>query len=298
PGLLKLELLSTPILFFGFVMLTEPLTSPTTENKYLPYAVLVGLLYSITALKLSPEEALLIGNLFTFLSGANRRYQLKFIRKIKEAEGIYSYIFSLPPKFSFAAGQYMEWTIAHNKTDSRGNRRYFTLSSSPTEPGVMITVKHSPKASSFKQRLDELKTGDTILAAHLAGNFTLPKDASKKITLLAGGVGITPFRSMVKSLLDKQERRDVALMYSLSSPQEAAFINLFKRAEAIGLKTAYVTNGYIDKPKISSFLPDYKERTYYVSGPYGFVQAMEQTLLKMGISSSRITTDYFPGYGG
>jgi glycine betaine catabolism B len=160
---LWLELIATPVLFFSIVMLTEPMTSPTSADKLFPYALLVGLLYSITKLKVSPEEALLIGNIFTFVVAANRRYELKFIRSIKEAEGIYSYAFAWPKRFDFKAGQYMEWSLAHKKTDSRGNRRYLTISSSPTEPGLMFTIKHpSSGASAFKQKLDTLATGDTI----------------------------------------------------------------------------------------------------------------------------------------
>ena len=296
--LLWLELISTQLLFFGCVMLIEPQTSPTTIKKYLPYAVLVGLLYSITSLKLSPEAALLVGNLFTLAVAANHRYKLKYLGRVHEAEGIYSYVFAKPKGLAFRAGQYMEWAIAHNKTDARGNRRYLTISASPTEDRLMFTVKHPAKASSFKQKLDELKPSDSILASHLSGDFNLSKDPAVKVTLLAGGVGITPFRSMIKNLLDNQEQRDVALMYSVSSPAEVAFGDLFKRAEQVGLKTSYVTEGYIDQAKISAFLPDYKDRTYYVSGPYGFVQAMHQTLIKMNVPLRQVITDYFPGYGG
>jgi ferredoxin-NADP reductase/Na+-translocating ferredoxin:NAD+ oxidoreductase RnfD subunit len=294
---LWLEIIATPVIFFACVMLIEPLTSPVQANKYIPYGILVGLLYSISRLKLSPEEALLIGNLFAFAVAANKRYKLKFVDKIKEAEGIYSYLFSLPPKFSFAPGQYMEWTIAHNKTDSRGNRRYLTISSSPTEPGVMITVKHPPNASAFKRKLDELQPQETILASHLAGDFTLPKDKSQKLAFLAGGVGITPFRSMVKYLIDKNESRDVMLLYSASSDNEVSFHQLFKQAEAVGLKSRYVTDGYLGEEKIKTLMPDYRNRRVYVSGPYGFVHAVETALLKLGASPSNIVVDYFPGYG-
>ncbi len=294
---LWLELSATPIIFFAVVMLIEPLTSPTLANRYLPYGVLVGLLYSISRLKLSPEEALLIGNLSAFLVAPNKRYELEFIRKIHEAEGIYSYLFSLPPKFSFRAGQYMEWTIAHNKTDSRGNRRYFTLSSSPTEPGVMFTVKHPPQASAFKRKLDELAPHQTILASHLAGSFTLPKNKSQKLAFLAGGVGITPFRSMVKYLVDSGEKRDAHLLYSVSSEKEISFHRLFSRAAEIGLKTSFITQGHLDAEKIKTLMPDYKHRRIYVSGPFGFVHAVEAALLKLGVNPSNIVTDYFPGYG-
>jgi ferredoxin-NADP reductase len=291
---LWLELISTQVLFFAIVMLTEPLTSPTRLNFCFLYAVSVGVLYTATKLKFSPEEALLVGNLLTFIINRNRRFQLKFIRRVKEAEGIYSYIFTMPKDFRFRAGQYMEWTIAHNKTDSRGNRRYLTIASSPTEPGLMFTVKHPQAASAFKQKLDELKPGDTILASRLAGEFTLPNDVSKKVALLAGGIGVTPFRSMVKYSLDKQQPRDIALVYSANSPDELSFQKLFDGA---GLKAHYVTDGRVDKNKIKSLLPDYKERTFYISGPYGFVSAVHAALLELGVAGKRIVTDYFPGYG-
>jgi ferredoxin-NADP reductase len=294
---LWLELISTPVLFFAVVMLIEPLTSPSHASKYLPYSILVGLLYSVSRLKLSPEEALLIGNLFAFIIAPNKRYEMKYVRRIQEAEGIFSYVFAMPKNFKFSAGQYMEWTIARHKSDSRGNRRYFTISSSPTEPGVMFTVKYPPqKPSSFKQCLSELRPGEIVLASDLAGSFTLPKDAGKKLAFMAGGVGITPFRSMIKFLADSGQKRDVALLYSAAQPAEFSFQNLFKQAVKNGLKTILVTS-QMDSQKISNLLPDYKERTFYISGPYGYVQAMHENLLKLGVNNSRIVTDYFPGYG-
>jgi len=292
-------IISTQLLFFGYVMLTEPQTSPTAIDKYLPYALIVGILYSVTRIGVSPEAALLIGNLAAFIIAPKRRYAVKFSHKVREADGIYSYFFKHPPKFSYGAGQYMEWTIPRLKTDSRGNRRYLTISSSPTEQDLMFTVKHPPeKPSAFKQKLDELEPGDTILASYLAGSFSLPKDTSKKLAFLAGGVGITPFRSMVKYLVDSGEKRDVALLYSAASPAELAFGGLFKKAEANGLSVGFLTDRRIDRPTIATFVPDYAERIFYVSGPYGFVKAIESSLIKMGLPPSQIKTDYFPGYGG
>ncbi|MBX4190510.1 RnfABCDGE type electron transport complex subunit D [Candidatus Saccharibacteria bacterium] len=294
---LWLEIIGTPVLFFAVVMLIEPLTSPSLLSKYLPYGLVVGILYSVTKLKFSPEAALLIGNIFAFLIAPNRRYEMRFLRRVKEAEGIYSYAFALPPKFKFTAGQYMEWTLAHHKTDSRGNRRYLTVSSSPTEPGVMFTIKQPPaKPSAFKQKLAELKPGETVLASDLSGSFKLPKDTSKKLAFLAGGVGITPFRSMVKYLVDSGQKRDIALLYSASTPGEFSFQNLFKTGAQAGLKAVYVT-GQADSKRISTLIPDFAQRTFYVSGPYGYVRGMQADLLKLGVKATRIITDYFPGYG-
>jgi ferredoxin-NADP reductase len=288
-----LELISTQVLFFGVIMLTEPLTSPTTLSRCVPYALLVGVLYSVNKFKLSPEEALLIGNLFVFIFARNQRYKLKFLRKLKEADGIYSYAFTIPKGFKFRAGQYMEWTIAQNKSDRRGNRRYLTIASSPTEPGLMFTIKQPHPSSSFKQQLEKLKPGDSILASRLAGDFTLPQDKSKKLALLAGGIGVTPFRSMAKFLQDTKQKRDITLLYSAASADEIAFKGLFDKA---GLKPHYVTKSQLDELKIKSLVPDYDERRFYISGPLGFVNAMETNLLKLGVNSSEIITDYFPGY--
>jgi ferredoxin-NADP reductase len=266
-------------------------------RHYTPYAIVVGLLYSVNKLRLSPEEALLLGNLFAFLIAPKRKFAMRFLRRVQEADGIYSYLFEVPKNFRFVAGQYMEWTLAQHKSDQRGNRRYLTLSSSPTENQVMFTVKFPPdKPSAFKQQLTKLIPGETMLAGDLAGSFTLPKNKGEKLALMAGGVGITPFRSMIKFMADESEKRDVALLYSAARPAEFSFQNLFKEGTKTGLKTILVTSTLDDK-KIGTLLPDYGERTFYISGPYGYVQAMHNSLLKLGISGSKIVTDYFPGYG-
>ncbi len=291
------EIISSPVLFFATVMLIEPLTSPSQAGKYIPYGVLVGLLYSVTRLRLSPEEALLIGNVFAYIIAPKRRFEMKFLRRVKEAEGIYSYLFKTPTGFKFTAGQYLEWTLSQNKTDSRGNRRYLTISSAPTEAEVRFTLKYPlRRASAFKQRLANLKPGEVVLASDLSGSFTLPKDQDKKLVFMAGGVGITPFRSMVQSMIDSGQKRDIQLIYTATSDTEFSFKNIFNQAESIGLKTSYIT-GRLETDNIPALVHDYKVRSFYISGPYSFVQAIETSLLKLGVGPTKITTDFFPGYG-
>jgi ferredoxin-NADP reductase len=253
---------------------------------------------------------LLIGNVFAYVVTRDKRLQLAFVKRRKEAEGIYSYLFSGKNRFKYKPGQFMEWTVPTNKTDSRGNRRYFTVSASPTEKNLMLTVRVPEKSSSFKQSLNKLKPGDKMLASRLSGDFVLPKDKSRKLAFIAGGVGITPFRSIIKYLVDSQQPRDIALLYSANSPDELAFMDLFNKAGVLGIKTAYnLTDlkerlpswdghtGPIRATMIKHIMPDYKERLFYVSGPYGLVQAVEQELKKLGIPGSQIKLDYFPGYG-
>lgn len=300
-------LTATPVLFFAYIMLTEPSTSPHRLPQMLIYAAVVGVLYSVTDLGLAPEEALLIGNLAAFIMSPGRRLELSLADKKTEAKDIYSYIFRTKHLPKFTAGQYMEWTLPMARADTRGNRRYFTISSSPTEDNLMFTAKQSNPGSSFKAELSKLHQGDKMLAYQIEGTFTLPKDSSKKLAFLAGGIGATPFRSIIKYLLDTQQKRDTVLLYSANDADEFAFDDLFKQATSVGVATHYAVSGaapndwlgfkgQVNRQMIKAAIPDYKERVFYVSGPYGFVATMRHTLLGMGLKSKQIKVDYFPGY--
>ena len=301
-------LTATPVLFFVYIMLTEPSTSPHKLPQMLVYAVIVGLLYSVTSWHFAPEEALLIGNAAAFLMAPYRRLELSFIGRSKEAEGIYSYGFKFKKPVKFTAGQYLEWTLPMAKSDRRGNRRYFTISSSPTEKILSFTVKQPAPSSSFKAGLEKLNKGDRMLAYQLEGSFVLPKAADQKLAFLAGGIGVTPLRSIIKYLLDTGQKRDIRMIYSANTADEFAFTDLFKQSLKAGLTAQYAVSGdksadwlgftgQIDRKMIKNAIPDYKERIFYISGPYGFVTVIRQTLLKMGLPRKNIISDYFPGYG-
>lgn len=300
---------ATPIFFFSYIMLTEPLTSPRLLNKCIIYAAVVGTLYSFTQLHFAPEEALLVGNLVAFVMAPTARLVMSLKHKKKEADGIYSFSFTSPKKLAYLPGQYLEWTLPASGSDSRGNRRYLTLASSPTENEYSFAIKIPPGlVSSFKRHVAQFKTGQHLLAGSLAGSFTLPSDPGKKIAFIAGGIGITPYRSMVKYLVDTSQSRDMRLFYSANKAGQHAYKDLFKTAQKNGLKTLYIAsqdasrptgmqNGVIDQKVIASFTPDWKERVYYVSGPNSFVKYISQTLRDMGVKNSAIKSDYFPGYG-
>lgn len=309
PNIIWIGITATPVLFFAYIMLTEPSSSPHKLPQMLAYAAVVGVLYSVTDLKFAPEEALLLGNLFAFIMAPSRRLELSFQGKRQEANDVYSYTFSSKRHPSFAPGQYMEWTLPVAKADSRGNRRYFTVSASPTEEYLMFTIRQPQERSSFKTELDKLPKGGKILAYQLEGSFVLPKNTQQKLVFIAGGIGVTPFRSIIKYLLDIRMRRDIVLLYSASVPTGFAFGDLLKRASHAGVKTHYILSGdeppanwtglkgLIDNKIIKSTIPDYKERIFYISGPYGMVITVKNNLLKMGIKRQQIKTDYFPGYG-
>jgi ferredoxin-NADP reductase len=306
-------LLHSPLLFFAFIMITEPITTPPTRSWRMLYGVLAGFLFApaihVGTVYSTPELALLAGNIFSYLVSPKAKFVLKLKEREKIADGTYSFIFEKDKKMFFRPGQYMEWTLGHKKPDARGNRRYFTLASSPTEHELMLGIKFYADSSSFKKSLLSMKVGDEITVAQLAGDFTLPRNKNEKLAFIAGGIGITPFRSMLQYLSDKNEQRPVVLLYSNKTASEIIYKDAFDSAQKkLGIKTVYTLTdaasipprwsgetGRINESMIKEKIPDYRERTFYVSGPHSMVAAFEKVLKNVGVKKGRIKTDFFPG---
>ncbi len=312
--ILRSTLLSGPIVFFGMMMLTEPMTTPPGRNLQMVYGSIVGILFGLQfhvgPLYSSPELALVLGNIFSYIVSPKVRAILTLKDKTEIAKDTDEFVFTSDTRIAYKPGQYMEWTLGHDKVDTRGNRRYFTLASSPTENDIRLGIKFYEQSSSFKLALGQIPTGGTIIASQLAGDFTLPVDQSKKLVFIAGGIGVTPFRSMVKYLIDKKEKRDVVVLYSNRTVQDIAFKNIFDTAESeLGIKVFHVITdgltsdlssrfrtGFITGDLIRAEIPDFIERQFYISGPHGMVNAFENTLQKMGVKKSQIKIDFFPGF--
>lgn len=306
---------NTPIVFFATVMLTEPLTTPPARTMRIIYGIIVGILFSpnihIGSIYSTPELALVIGNIFSWLASPKAKYLLRLKRKDSIALLTGEFAFETDRPLPFVPGQYLEWTLSHKDPDSRGDRRYLTIASSPTEKDIKIGIKFDPKrSSSFKKALAHMEAGETILAGQLSGEFTMPKDQSVKLCFIAGGIGITPFRSMIAYLLDSDEKRDVILMYSAKEESELSYLDLWEDArKSIGLKTVLTVSsketirsdwpgcvGFINEEMIRREVPDYMERMFFVSGPHSLVTAIESCLKKMSVPKKNIKTDYFPGF--
>ncbi len=304
--------LHSSFFFLAFVMLTEPLTMPPRRISRIFYGAIVGFLFApnihIGSYYLTPEIALLIGNIFVYFVSPKGRFILTLKEKNNIGKDQYEFVFSTDHSFSFRPGQYLEWTLGHRFADNRGNRRYFTIASSPTDDDVRLGVKFYKPASSYKRALLSMKVDDTISVSNLAGDFVLPKNREKKLVFIGGGIGITPFRSMVKYMIDNKEARNTVLFYSNKTLDEVAYGDTFDRAQTeLGLKTIYALsnektkipgmyNGLIDATLIIREVPDYKERIFYISGPRGMVQAFKKTLKNLGVPWWRIKSDYFPGF--
>lgn len=207
-------------------------------------------------------------------------------------QNIRTFWFKPNHKIRYIAGQFIELRIPHEDRDSRRDKRWFTLSSSPTDELLSITTKFAGEtSSSFKNALFNLEPGTQLHMASPMGDFVLPKDASIPLIFVAGGIGCTPFHSIVKYLSDSGEKRDVTLLYAASSDEEVAFRPDFR---ALGDKFITIVGERLTVEKI---LDHYNKDQYiYLSGPEPMVEVLDKGLKQKGVDKKHIRTDFFPGY--
>lgn len=290
-------LLSFPLIFFGSIMLTEPATAPNTNKWRLAYGVLVGLIVGAGfGIFSSPQVALLVGNVLAFIVSFRVGIKLEFISKTKLAPNIYDFTFKPNKKPTFLPGQYMDWTLDGIKFNSRGNRRTFTIASSPKQEELHIGVRMYEPSSEFKQKLLNLKKGDTVLGGHVAGDFVLPADHNKKLVFVAGGIGVTPFVSMMLHMTSTQTKRDITLFYFANKKEDIVFTDVIKKAEKLGVKLVPMIgpDARLTQVVLENNVPNFKEREYYLSGPPAMVRVYKKALKDLKVA--KIHTDYFSGY--
>jgi glycine betaine catabolism B len=220
------------------------------------------------------------------------------------AHNIKTFWFKPERKVDYIAGQFTEIYLPHDTPDDRGIRRWFTLSSSPSEELVSITTKFaSHDGSSFKRQLAALEPGMELKLADPMGDFVLPKDPSIPLVFVAGGMGITPMRSMIKWLSDTGEQRQIHLVYAVTELDDLAFEPLFRSydlqftpivkhpPEGYGGQT-----GSLSSDRILELAGNKADSLIYLSGPEPMVETFFKDLQTKGVAAERLVTDYFPGY--
>jgi ferredoxin-NADP reductase len=311
PAGLLFYVIESSFLFFAFVMLTEPLTTPPNTRLQIIYGALVGILFApqihLGSIYSTPELALVVGNIFSYLVSPKGKFMLRLKETVQLSPDMMDFVFTPDGKMKYLPGQYMEWTLPHAQPDARGTRRYFTLASSPTEDTLRLGVRFSEKGSSYKALLKQLDGNTPVLAGQLSGDFVMPSDSKRPLAFIAGGIGVTPYRSMIKYLIDTNQPRAITLLYSARTVASFVYTDVFSQAETtIGLKTEYVVSdeqpfnwtghlGMIDATLIQQTVPDYLNTLFYISGPQPMVQGMKNTLRGLGVKNENIKTDFFPG---
>ena len=216
----------------------------------------------------------------------------------QENYNVRTFWFKKPRGFKHTAGQFIEMTLPHEHPDERGIKHWFTLSSSPTEEMLSITTKYfEDKASTFKKTLFNLKPGGEVQMSDPMGDFVLPKDSSIPLVFVAGGIGITPFRSIIKWLVDAGEQRKLQVILGAHTKKDLVFLDLFKK---YGVEPILAVDGQNQQGLSAEFILDsigkLENKLIYVSGPEPMVEAINDDLYKHGMLADQFVGDFFPGY--
>lgn len=223
---------------------------------------------------------------------------LTLVKKVDEARATKSFFFKPQVKINWQTGQYI--VIKLNNLE-----RQFTIASSPTEGELLQITVRLKEGSKFKKLLDELEIGTEVEASGPFGNFIFTHNSSFiNHVFLAGGIGITPFRSMIKYNIDQKVSVPIYLIYSNS---DSDFV--FKKEldqwqkENEFLKIEYVDTseaGHINSLKIEKLIKNWKLEikncAFSAVGPNMFVNAMEDILEELKIPEGNIKTEKFTGY--
>lgn len=209
--------------------------------------------------------------------------------------GVHSFFFQPEEPFLWTPGQYMHYVLEHENADDRGTERWFTISSAPFEHDIVITTRIDDEhSSSFKTALMSLKKGDVISADGPKGKFVL-QDGGHHV-FIAGGIGITPFRSMLAQLDHDGTTTNIDLLWS-NRDKNFVYGN---EIDAIAsryrtLKVTKFVDQRIEKEDLETYLND-SSAIFYVSGPEPMVEVYKKLLEEAAVEESRLMTDDFPGY--
>lgn len=232
---------------------------------------------------------------------------MKFETHVKEiiyrTYNVTSFRFSRPSKLDYLPGQFLFITI---KGSGKELKKHFSFSSSPLEQNYIEFTKKLSN-SDFSGILKKLVIDDWARIEAPFGKFTFIGE-NKKIALLAGGIGITPFRSICKYCTDKHLKTKITLIYGNRTEEDIVFREDFEKMQKQNknLNCVFMINegndnwkgltGFINAEMIKKEIPDYKNTIFFLCGPPGMVKALEGIINQLGILANQIRVEYFTGY--
>jgi ferredoxin-NADP reductase len=235
------------------------------------------------------------------------RAQIKEKREV--ARGTLLVTFDLlGEEVDFAPGQYFFVTLPDiGHQDDRGLRRHITVATSPSETGVLGFATRM-RDSAFKRSLAELPVAADVEVEPPKGSFALPEDPSRPLVFVAGGIGITVFRSMLRHIQEQGLPYRVTLIYSNRDRESTAFLGELGELENANPNLRIVLTMTQDPGwegearKIDSeFFRDYLgeelgESTFLVAGPPGMVEGMQNALAEAGVDEENVIAERYSGY--
>jgi ferredoxin-NADP reductase len=255
---------------------------------------------------------------FAYLSGEEAattiasmdQFETQLISKEAIAEGTMAFHFAKPDRFRFAAGNAVNLTLIDPpQTDSKGNTRTFSIVSAPSENELVFATRM--RDSAFKRMLKSASAGMRARLAEPGGDFTLEAGNKRPAVFIAGGIGITPFVSMLRHAANERLAKPIWLFYSNRRPEDAPFLDEMMALERRNLNYRFVgtmtqmdksarlwsgERGFIDQVMLQRHLGNPPSPIYYLAGPPRMVEAMQQMLTAAGVVADSVRTDEFYGY--
>ncbi len=236
--------------------------------------------------------------------------KIKLLSRLEVAEGTMAFLFERPEGFEFKAGQSGDFTLLNPpETDAEGNTRAFSIASPPHEQELMIATRM--RNTAFKRVLKTMSIGTQISLEGPFGSLTLHNNVERPGVFLAGGIGITPFRSMVFRAAKERTPQRLYLFYSNRSPEATAFLEelidlekhnsnlkLIATMDEVG-KSHRGWNGemgFINKAMLTKYLKTLEGPIFYIAGPPAMVTAMQKMLNEAGVNDDDIRIEAFSGY--
>jgi len=213
-------------------------------------------------------------------------------------------------KYEFRPGQHADFSFLNPRNGDHGgdNERTFSLASSPQEKGpIMVAMRM--RETNFKTALNATPNGTLLKVSSPRGSFTFHKEFTRPAVFLAGGIGITPIRSILHSAVQGSLPHQLYLFYSNRKEEDATFLpeleELVKRSRSFILVPTVTKaansawryhTGYIDRSLLARHLVGLNGPIYYVAGPSGMVVAMLDVLRRAGVNDDDIKTEEFGDY--
>ncbi len=233
------------------------------------------------------------------------RWIVELLKKEKVAENIYSFTFASPKGFSFLPGQYVR--IFHPYL-GESIFRDFTISSSPQDKEKFtLTIKEG--ISEYKKMLFSLPIGSRLPVQAPMGQFYIDNDEKGSHVFLAGGIGITPFYSMITYAQEENMQMSMTLLVSYTNPEKSLYmqdirgisthmqsLKIIVTFTKISPKDWKGENGRISSGMLKKYVPSVVGKTFRIAGSPTFVSDMEDLLIGIGVSLGQIKTDIFLGF--
>lgn len=220
-----------------------------------------------------------------------KEYRIQLLQRFCLEKSYFCFDFSKPEGFEFTEGQFGVFGLANQNVEGR-KLRAFSIASTSDEPFIRVATKIIDNPSPYKQQWMSMNVGDEITVNAPLGEFTL--DESVDAVFIAGGIGITPIRSMILAKASKASVKNDLLIYS---ELESVYPFKTELEDVKDLQIVYTADIEPTQKAIKEAVSKYLNRAkYYLSGSPGFVRGLTTLLKEQGIDGERIKFDVFAGY--